>query len=157
MGASAKRLAPLMEGNSPRSHGSGDSDAFGGGPANMTLDFTRLPQDPASAVGRLAPLTARTRYIRHCAEAMLPPEPLLLTKGNRELTALTLQHKGIGNRLATALADGVAAMDQVETVDLRNNRLSAKAVTSFCASLTGTSVRVLDLCQVHNHDTLVPT
>lgn len=89
--------------------------------------------EPISREQDASSLTARARYVQHCALNALAPEPLIISRSDHH--QLQLAHYGLGNAKATALSAGLDAMPHLYVADLTNNRLSGRGVRAIVSAL----------------------
>ena len=73
------------------------------------------------------PPSATRRFVDNCHKLNLSPEPLLIRK-KIESKELNLSHKGIGEKLMSALNDPLLILPNIETLNLTDCRMSDTAL-----------------------------
>lgn len=79
--------------------------------------------DEADSLVSRKPLTARTQYLSSCIRQRLNPLPSLIVR-KTDTKALQLQHMGIGDRMGEIIAEAIAGLPDVESVNLSDNNLT---------------------------------
>jgi Ran GTPase-activating protein (RanGAP) involved in mRNA processing and transport len=87
---------------------------------------------PAGSATLSNQITPRQQFLQFCVQRHLVPEPIAI----RGQETLSLPHYGVGDNLATALAESVSNSKDLRVVNLSDNRLSDGAVAK-CLRLLG--------------------
>lgn len=117
-------------------------------------EYLRLARDITDATAQAlqhlqtdgGPPSPRLQCMAKMQGKHMPPEPLIIRR--KPTTAIDLSHFGIGNQRARVLAAGLMLMQDVDTVDLRDNRVTDSAAAEVVTAVVQNGAIVkLDLSE----------
>lgn len=97
--------------------------------------------------GGSAVLSPRTAYLAACIDNKVAPLPKVILRKSLS-TVVNLSHYRMGDVLGSALAGGISALPSIESINLRDNNLTDKALQPILQSIRSVrGVQQLDLSQ----------
>ena len=117
------------------------------GPSTLSMSTSMSMLHSQSLDGAESLRSPRTAYIAACIDHKVAPLPKVIVRKALS-TVVDLSHYRMGDVLGSALADGIAALPSIESINLRDNNLTDKSLHPLLLSLRRIrGVLELDLSQ----------
>lgn len=101
-------------------------------------DLSQRSEYVLKGVDFASPTTPRTKYIASCIRDRLNPRASLILR-KKDTVHLKLQHMGIGDKMGKLLADSIAGLPKIQSINVSDNNFTDKALGPIVEAICGIS------------------
>lgn len=99
-------------------------------------DLTHHSDLVMSGVNYTVPTSPRTHYIASCIRDRLNPRASLILR-KKATKHIKLQHMGIGDKMGKLLADSIAGLPEIESINIADNSFTDKSLGPMLEAIVG--------------------